>query len=150
MATKGKTDKELWSALEGLDDDLLDLDLPEAIVNEELNAIGVDPASLAKRASEFVAKAMVDERLSWQAEAQKRRAQLQGLAARARSRVPAEMDREAMLARLDELRAADPNVGTAIQMAARKRKPEESTVEELRALLEEMEALREIESGDPE
>jgi transposase InsO family protein len=43
------------------------------------------------------------------------------------------------------LRATDPNVGAAIRMAARKRRPEESSDEELRQLLEQMEALRSIE-----
>lgn len=150
MATKGKTDKELWMALEDLDDDLLDFDLPEALVDEELKAMGVDPSALAKRGSEFVAKATEDERLSWQARAQVRRAQLHARASKAATRVPAGMNRKAMLARLEELRATDPNLGTAIKMAARKRKPEESTDDELRALLEEMEALRAIEGNEPE
>ena len=150
MATKGKTDKELWAALEGLDDDLLDVDLPEGAVNDALKAIGVDPGALAKRASEFVARAQDEDRLAWQARAQERRAQLQARASKAASRVPANMDRQAILARLDELRAHDTAVGSAIKMAARKRKPEESTDDELKALLEEMEALRAIQGGDPE
>lgn len=150
MATKGKTDKELWKALEGLDDDLLNVDLPDGAVDDELKAIGVDPAALARRASEFVEKAKEDERLSWQVRARQRQAQLQARASKAKSRVPADMARTAILARLDELRAVDPEVGTAIKMAARKRKPEESTDDELRALLEEMEALREMEGGEPE
>jgi hypothetical protein len=60
------------------------------------------------------------------------------------------MNRGAILARLDELRATDPNVGAAIKMAARKRKPEQSTDEELRALLVEMEALQSIEEDEAE
>lgn len=149
MATKGKTDKELWNALEGLDEDLLDLDLPEALVDEELRAMGVDPSELATRASEFAARAKDAERLSWQAQAEERRARLQALASKATSSLPARMDRKEMLARLDALRAA-PSVGSSIKMAARKRKPEESSDDELRALLEEMEALRSIEDNEPE
>lgn len=60
------------------------------------------------------------------------------------------MDRKAILGRLDELRANDSNVGTAIRMAARKRKPEESTDEELRALLDEMETLRALDGNAEE
>jgi len=66
MATKGKTEKELWQALEGLDADLLDPGLPESAVDDELKALGVDPLALAKRASEFVAVVKEEERLSWQ------------------------------------------------------------------------------------
>jgi hypothetical protein len=150
MATKGKTDKELWIALEGLDDDLFHLDVPEALVDEELKAIGVDSASLAKRGCECVAKAKDDERLSWQVTAQQRRAQLHALAETGAVRVPVDMTRNAVLARLNELRAIHSSVGSAIKIAARKRKHEESTDDELRALLEEMEALRAIESNDPE
>lgn len=149
MVTKGKTDKELWRSLEELDDDLLDFDLPEAVVDEQLTAIGVDPSALAIRGGAFVAKTKEDERLSWQQRAQDRRVELQARASSA-ARVPADMDRPAVLARLEELRTLDPNLGTAIRMAARKRKPEESTDEELRALLEEMEALRAIEGNESE
>jgi hypothetical protein len=156
--TGGKTDKDLWTALEGLGDDLLDLELPPALADEELRAMGVDPAALSERAGAFVAAAKEDakkdakedDRLSWQARARERRAQLESLVSKAATGAAARMDREAILARLDALRATDPNVGTAIRMAARKRKPEESSDDELRALLEEMEALRAIEGNDPE
>ncbi len=150
MATKGKTEKELWQALEGLDADLLDPELPESAVDDELKALGVDPLALAKRASEFVAVVKEEERLSWQERAQQSRARLEALAAGSKANVPSDMGRQAMLLRLDELRKTDPNVGTAIKMAARKRKPEESTDDELRALLEEMEALRAIEGSGRE
>jgi hypothetical protein len=149
MAAKSKADKELWRALEGLDDDLLNPDLPEAAVDEELRGLGLDPAALAEQGRRFVVQAREGERLAWQTQARERQAQLQALAARAGASVPAGMGRRALLARLDELRAADPAVGTAIKMAARKRKPEESTDDELRVLLEEMEALRALEGGGP-
>jgi len=150
MATKSKTDVELWQALEALDDDLLDLRHPESIVEDELKALGIDPAALAKRALGLVASAKEEERLSWQEAAKKRRANLEALASAATTKVPSVIDRQAILHRLDELRSNDSSVGTAIKMAARKRKPEESTDEELRALLEEMEALRAIEGSGRE
>lgn len=37
------TDAELWEALESLDDDFLDADMPQDIVDEELRLMGVDP-----------------------------------------------------------------------------------------------------------
>ena len=149
METKSKTDKELWRALDDLDEDLLSADLPEGVVDEELKAMGVDPAALAKRGVAFVTQAKEAERLSWQVRAEERRARLRERASSAPTKVPATMTRTAILARLDELRATDPNVGTAIKMAAHKRKAEGSTDDELRALLEEMEALRAIEGIDP-
>lgn len=148
MGTKGKTDRELWDALRGLDDDLLDPALPESVVDEELKAMGIDPTALAKRGSEFVTKAKEEERLSWQAAAREERVRLQSLASKSMTKAPKVVGREAILARLEELRATDPNVGPAIKMAARKRKPEESTEDELRALLEEMEALRSIDDEE--
>lgn len=148
MATKRMTDEELWAALTALDDDLLNPVYPEAAIDEELEKMGVDPTALALRGAEFVAKAKEDERLSWQARAQERKVRLQAIASQATSKLPALMGRAAILAKLDQLRTADPNVGTAVTMAARKRKPEESTDEELRTLLEEMEALRAIEGQD--
>jgi hypothetical protein len=144
MAKTSDSDERLWRALEGLDDDLLDPALPESIVDEQLKAVGIDPVSLARAGGELVAKAKEAERLSWQTRARERQAHLQDRASRATA-VSASLDRKSILARLDELRDTDPKVGTAIRMAARKRKPEESTDEELRALLVEMETLRVIE-----
>lgn len=145
MAPGSKSDKELWQALADLDDDLLERDLPEEILDEELRALGVDPGALAERVSSFVAAARNEERLSWQDRARERLAELDAALSNARGAVPASMNRTDVLTRLGELRATDPNVGTAIQMAARKRKPEESTDAELRTLLQEMEALRAME-----
>lgn len=149
MATNSKNDQELWEALERLDDDLLDPSLPESVVDDELKAAGVDPSALGKRATALVARAKEDERLSWQARAKERQARLSSLAV-ADSAQNAYMTRNEVLARLEELRTSNPEIGTAIRMAARKRKPEESTDDELRALLEQMEALRAIEGSDPE
>jgi hypothetical protein len=148
MSTKGRTEQELWSALEGLDDDLLDPDVPSALVDEALRSMGLDPSIVTQRGIHFVNEVTGDGRLAWQARAREQRAQLEAKASRATA--VAGLDRAAVLARLEQLRAADPGVGSAIQMAARKRKPEESTDDELRALLEQMEALRAIEDDASE
>lgn len=145
MATNGKTERELWEALRDLDDDLLDAALPESVVDAELKAMGVDPVALAKRGIEFALKAKEEMRLSWQKNAREDKARLQSLASKATTKVPALIGRQAILARLEALRDTGSAVGPAIKMAARKRKPEESTDDQLRVLLEEMEALRSIE-----
>ena len=150
MAANCRTEEDLWDTLRGLDDDLLDVSLPESAVDAELKALGIDPVALATKGSEFVARAKEEERLSWQARAREERATLQRLAANSTTRVLPNTPRKEILARLEALRMNDANVGPAIKMAARKRKPEESTDEELRALLEEMEALRSIEDNDEE
>lgn len=146
MPTKGKTDKELWLALEGLDDDLLDPNMPDAMVEEELRQLGIDPDALARRTLDTVARAKEEERLSWQARARERRGVLEGRMEK--TTVPETMDRGAMLARLNELRSSNSRIGSAIMVAARKRKPEQSSDEELRGLLEDMEALRAIEDDE--
>lgn len=148
MATKGKTDSELWTALEGFDDDLLGIEISEDAIDEQLTSLGVDPSGLAKRGTAFVAQVKEQERLSWQVHARARKAELQQRASGFGKNVPKDMSRGAILARLEELRTATPELGTAIRMAARKRKPEESSDDELRTLLEEMEALRAIEKDD--
>lgn len=145
--TRSKSEKELWDALQALDDDLLNPNLSEELLDQELKASGVDAIALSNRGREFIATAKGEERLSWQLRAQERRDRLAATVERTRATVSSDMDRTAILARLEVLRVGNPAVGTAINMAARKRKPEESTDEELKALLEEMEALRAIEES---
>jgi hypothetical protein len=147
MSSKGKPDRELWVALQALDNDILDPEFPTALVEEELKGLGIDPAALAKRGRDFVSKVTEEERLSWQAHARAQRAELEARASKA-VLVPPDLSRTAILARLEELRSADSTVGVAIRMAARKRKPEQSSDEELRSLLAEMEALRSMEGNE--
>ena len=146
MASKAKTDTKLWEALSCLDDDLLNPSVPDAAIDDELEALGIDAKGLAERSAASVERLLEKRRLSWQTTASQRRAKMERRAAGVE--VSARMDRASILARLDELRAADARLGTAIKMAARKRKPEESTDDELRALLREMEVLRALEEDD--
>lgn len=149
--TKGRNDPELWSALLGLHDDLLDPAVPEEMIDAELKSLGIDPAAFAKRICQTVDETKEQGRLSWQARAQKQKADLEARISRSASASSTKlMGRDELLARLNELRNGDPSVGGAIQMAARKRKPEESTEQELRVLVAEMEALRAIAEDDSE
>ncbi|MEZ4442898.1 MAG: hypothetical protein R3B72_27635 [Polyangiaceae bacterium] len=141
---KAKSDAALWQSLaEGLTDDLLDPNMPEDEVARELEALDLDPVALAQEGEAFVAQLGADQRLSWQVEARRKQEAMQRLVNTAPP--VGDMDRDALLARLNELRATDPAIGTAIRAAARKRKPETSSTEDLRALVEDMEALRAIE-----
>jgi hypothetical protein len=148
MASKGTTDAELWEALEGLDDDFVDANFPEAEADARLVALGLDPLELNTSGEAFVARVREQERLAWMDVARRNRDRLEAGASKV-SRVQT-MTKGEILARLDELRKADPEVDTVIVLAARKRKAEESTVEELQALLEDVETLRAIERGDEE
>jgi hypothetical protein len=140
---KPRSECELWQALQGLDDDLLDPALGEAAVDDELAAAGIGPSALAASAKRLAEDA---QRLAWQQRAARRRNEL---AAKLPAASSASMTRGEMLARLDELRVAAPGQHGAIRLAARKRKAEESTDDELRQLLDEMEALRALEGDEP-
>lgn len=148
MDSKGRTDKDIWLALQMIEDDLLDPSLPDDTVEDELRELGLDPEMLAKIGTEFVGVLREKERLSWQTKALERRAQLEARVSAAK--IASDMDRNAILARLNELRASSAKLGTAIMLAARKRKPEESNDNELRDLWEEMEMLRAMEDGEKE
>lgn len=146
MATKKpKSQAELLESLHGLDDDLLDPDLPEALVDAELVSRGVDPAALATRVLGRV-HAGHEAAPAWQKEARQKLVALEARAAAVRPVVA--LDRTAILARLEELRGLDAELGASIRLAARKRKPEESTDDELRLLLEEMERLHALSSPE--
>lgn len=136
MKSKAKTDKELWSFLESLNDDLLDPDLPEDIVDEELRELGLDPNVIAKKGIEFINQRQERERLSWQTKARERAAHFE--ARTPKTKVPPNMDRQTILRRIDEIQKTYPDT---IKMAARNRRAEESSDEDLRGLLEDMEML---------
>ena len=87
---KKKTEKELLLALQKLDEDLLDPSLHEDAVDAELKAIGLDPATVAKRGAAFVFSLQEQKRLSWKEKAQQRRAQMEARAATAS--IPQDMD----------------------------------------------------------
>lgn len=148
MPQKPKTDGEIWQSLTDLDDDLLDPHFPEGAVDDELRELGIDPVALAKRGAEVAATLREQERLSWQTRARERGARMGAIAAGVVAAV--ERSRSEILKRLDELRSANSSSGHAVAAAFRKRRPEESSDDELRALLEDMEALRAIEDKDGE
>lgn len=146
MPQKTKTDGELWKSLTDLDDDLLDPNYPEAAVDDELRELGIDPVVLAKRGADIATNLREEERLSWQTRARERGARMAAIASRVVAAV--DLGRAEILKRLDELRST--GSGPSIAAAFRKRRPEESSDDELRALLEDMEALRAIDDKERE
>ncbi len=156
MKPKDRTDHELWQALENLDDPL-DARTPSASVDALLRKDGIDPEALADEGARFVAAlAQKKARPAWQEAAQRKKEAFARLVRPSDAGNPStsgwagellKLSRDAILSRLDALRT-DPRFGTQIATAFHKRKPEESSDEELRALLEDMEDLRALGDGD--
>jgi len=145
MKPKDRTDQELWQALEKLDDPL-DPRTPSASIDASLREGGIDPEALADEGARLVAALKKKAaRPAWQEAAQRKKEAFARLT-RPIGEAIAE-SRDAILARLNALRT-DPRFGTQIATAFHKRKPEESSDEELRALLEDMEDLRVLGAPD--
>ncbi len=138
MTTKGRSNADLWRALDAVDGDLLDADYPASLVDEEIRDVGRDPEEVAHRGAVLVAEIENQHRLAWQVAARQKLTEM-------RSRVGGVVTsvssvREELLARLEALRA-HPRVRGQLSLAFRKRKPEESTDADLQTLVEDMEAL---------
>ena len=142
-----RTNEDIWMAIEKIDDDLLDLQLPIAIVEDVVQQAGGDPGALVREGEAFVAKLKEERRLAWQVTARQRGETF----ARnlARKPVPATMSRADLIGRLNEARS-DSKFGAPVVIAFRKRSPESSSDEELRALLEDIESLRALEDNEDE
>jgi len=61
MPKKRGEPSDVLRAIDAIDDDLLDLDYPEALVDAELRAAGLDPREVEARGERFVTK-LVGER----------------------------------------------------------------------------------------
>lgn len=115
------------------------------LVDRAVREGGADPEAVRARGTVFVAQLKEQQRLAWQDEARRRRDAMRERASKVA--VPPGMTRDQMLRRLNELRG-NPRFGAPILTAFRKRKPEESSDEDLRALLEDIEGLRALQDDD--
>ena len=149
MATKKKTPGEAWNAMREADlDDLVDeIDaMSPDEVDRALDAAGGDAAGTARRGA-----AQVDglkerhARLAWQDEARAKLAASRATFAAVRARRP-KLPREELLARIDAAQK-DPRFAAPVVTFFRKRTTAETTDEELEALLDEIEAARELDGG---
>jgi len=118
-------------------------------VDRALDAAGGDAAGTAKRAA-----AQIDglkerhARLAWQDEARAKLAASRATLAAVRARRP-KLPREQILARIDAAQK-DPRFAAPVVTFFRKRTTAETTDEELEALLDEIEAARELAGGPGE
>lgn len=140
MSKKQEIDGEAFDYLgESLAVDMLDPATPIATVEAYLREHGADPGQLRREATEFVGELMEKRRLAWQDRARRLIAKRAPLLERV-ARVAA-MTRDEILLRLDQLRSDG-----RVRAAFRNRRPEESSLDELRALLGEVELVRDIEA----
>jgi hypothetical protein len=145
MTTKSRTDEELWGAVQDLDRDLLDPTTPTEVLDSAAKGMGLDPSAL-RAEGRALATALLDEkRRAWMRAA---RQNIESLRARARSATDFNaMDKQMLLVELERWRT-HPTAGGEIRAAFRNRKPEESSEADLRSLLEEIERVAAMGSGE--
>lgn len=137
MSKKSLTEQEL---LDRLDASLARDVLTEAYTQEEIaeaiKAAGGDPAAVGQRGAEVAKQLLKERRLDWQRTAKERLAETQ-----VASIEPdlTSLSREELLEAFEEARR-EPSLSGLVG-AFRKRKPEQASAEELRALLSEIRTL---------
>jgi len=124
-------------------EDALDLDVLQCDIDDvdaELRAQGVDPEGIAAWGTRIARKGLEDRRLGWQLAARKR---LQDALSRGPRAVQEALpnDRGALLAIVGQLRG---RMGTAAEIAFRKREAQTADTEELKLLIEELLLLEEL------
>jgi hypothetical protein len=144
MATKKRTPEETWDALRRqaeAEEIETFLALRSDEVDANLRAKGYDPAQVRAEGEALAKKLRADrERLAWQVEAAQGLAREQARFA-ARPARYAGLSRGELLARIAAART-DPRFTQPVSVMFRNRKAEEASEDELRAVLEEIDALR--------
>jgi hypothetical protein len=140
MSKKSLTEHELLDRLDAsLASDVLTEAYSQEEVAEAIKAAGGDPAKVGQRGAEMAKQLLKKRRLDWQRTAKERLAETQ--------RASVELDltrlsRKELLEAFDEARR-DPSLSGLVG-AFHKRKPEQASEEELRALLSEIRTLGSI------
>ena len=147
MGRKQRNEEDLVRVLgDDLDDDVLSDEYPLAEVDKELMAEGADPGEVGQWGIALARDLKKKRRLAWQDEARKTRDSMQARLA-ARTTVSA-LPRNQLLTRIDAARR-DPRLQGPVAMAARNLAGEASD-EELRQLVEDLEALALLAGGSGE
>jgi len=145
MSPVKRTPRETWKALEAQAREA-EIDhfmaLPAAAIDARLRAAGHDPEAIRREGALFAKKLGADQdRLAWQVTAAEGLARAQADFARAAGKY-ASLSGDQLRARIKTARN-DPRFAQPVSVLFRNRKPEEASEEELRAILEEIEALAE-------
>lgn len=148
MGTKPKNeDDALRLFTESLADDTLTDRVSADEFDQDLRDAGGDPAAIGKRGAALVQALLEKRRLAWQDAARSKQETFRSRAAERGAAARPRRTREAKLSSINAYRA-DPAMGNAVTVSFRKRKPEESTDEELDEMLDELELLHEMKKGD--
>jgi hypothetical protein len=146
--TKKRTAEEVLRAIDATEDDAALAEI-KAMSEEELDASiradGGDPDAIGERGARLAEELLARrKRLRWQAKA---RGDMDAALAKMREapRTPA-LPRAELIARLEAARS-DPRFAAPVTAAFRKRPAEESTDDELRRLLDEIEMLRKLQES---
>jgi hypothetical protein len=142
-----RTDAETWDAIQAeMELDRIKSLTPEE-VNAEIRAAGGDPEAIGQRGAELAKKLLAERGMDWKARAAARRAETEKRAGAMPSF--AAMPRTELLARIAAARS-DKRFSAPVVAAFRKRREEEASDDELRALLEEIELLRRMHGDEDE
>jgi hypothetical protein len=143
MASTKRTPKQTWKSIEQQARDAeIDRFLAKtpAEVDASLRAAGYDPAEVRREGEALAKRLRADrDRLAWQVEAAEKLARAQAKLAEHAGRY-ASLGRDELLARVAAARS-DPRHAQPVTVLFRNRKVEEASEDELRALLEEIDAL---------
>lgn len=124
------------------DDALLDpRETDIASIDRKLEDIGIDPANLAARGEQLVAR-LANGELGWQQRAREKISAHQELLERA-PRAVRGRSRAWMIARIDELRSL-PGSEQQVEAFFRSKSPDEMSDEELAGMIEDLELLNEL------
>jgi hypothetical protein len=135
---KKRSSAEILAAIDAIADDVLDPDYPKELLDEELREAGGDPEAIGKRGADLAAKLLVARREALRGEMI---ANVQPLADRLHAaRAKPAPSRQEMRDRIRRAEA-DPRYAGQIAVAARGRRPDEPTDEELAALYATLVAL---------
>jgi len=148
MADKDKKDVVTLQKLqEDVASDVLTDAVSEMDVDRELREAGGDPDAITRRGLAVVEEMLERRRLAWQGAAAEKLKTVRSKSVGTRSNP--QLSKAQLIERINALRS-DSKLGAPIEAAFRKRKPEESTIDELTQLLDEMEMLRELADDDTE
>ncbi|MFO0683941.1 MAG: hypothetical protein U0234_17950 [Sandaracinus sp.] len=126
---------------------MLDPATPSVVVDGALRAMGLDPAAVRARGRALGVTAMEKKRRGWMDEARARIEQMKTTAKATTDYLS--MSKQMLLAELERWRQ-HPSVGGEVRAAFRNRRPEESSEDDLRSLLEEIERVAAMHDADGE
>jgi hypothetical protein len=150
MPPKKRTDRETWEAIEAqarAEEIARFVAMPSSQVDARLRAAGHDPAALRAEGTALAKKLLADrDRLAWQVEAAEGLAREQARFAERPARY-AGLSASELHERIAVARK-NPRLAQPVAVMFRNKKAEEASEDELRAILEELDALAEKPESD--